>query len=570
MLPQEALDQSKQAAAQGALSASFSMIITSSIALDHTAFPARASDCPLSPSPFEVGAPESRARAATMCNHTTTTSSEQAVAECRAAVEADPSSSQNWRQLGIALLVGAGDGGKGGSGKSAAPLAEAIACLRRSLSLVPPAPNRAGTRHALGLALLRSGDAASACAELERAVESRPADVRLRADLGKALKECARLGAAAEAYRAAIRLRDAQDQQESAPSNLHYRLGMTLRAMLSSPRHCRSPQQRRKLAREARRCLARQLREDPGHSLAAFWLAALEPEVRGGEGEEGDSDGGSGDDDAEATAAAAASNAAAGCPPKMVAALFDKYAPTFDSHLVGALDYATPRRLADALTTAAAAQKNDSGGAPAGRFFRRVADLGCGTGLMGPLLRPMMVVEDEESHLCGVDLSSRMVEVARGRGCYDALEVRELVAWLLSSSSSSFDALVAADVVVYLGDLAPMLEAAAGACSGAGALFAFSTEDADAGDDDDDDDDKEKGDDTQRRRGQDQEDEDNNNNNPVGFVLRPTGRYAHRAAYIRAVAEAAGWAVASLERRSPLRMNAGKRIWGNLVVLRRV
>ena len=80
-------------------------------------------------------------------------------------------------------------------------------------------------------------------------------------------------------------------------------------------------------------------------------------------------------------------------------------------------------------------------------------------------------------------------------------------------------------------------------------------------------DDKEKEDDDTRRRGDDQ---DGNNNTQAGFVLRPTGRYAHRAAYIQRAAEAAGWAVASLERRSPLRMNAGKRIWGNLVVLRRV
>jgi predicted TPR repeat methyltransferase len=45
--------------------------------------------------------------------------------------------------------------------------------------------------------------------------------------------------------------------------------------------------------------------------------------------------------------------------------------------------------------------------------WQLAVDLGCGTGLMGPLLRSHVSV------LEGVDLSTAMVEKARERGCYD-------------------------------------------------------------------------------------------------------------------------------------------------------
>ena len=51
-------------------------------------------------------------------------------------------------------------------------------------------------------------------------------------------------------------------------------------------------------------------------------------------------------------------------------------------------------------------------------------DLGCGTGLMGPLLRSHV------KQLEGVDLSAGMVQKAKERGCYDKLDVDELVACL--------------------------------------------------------------------------------------------------------------------------------------------
>ncbi len=63
-------------------------------------------------------------------------------------------------------------------------------------------------------------------------------------------------------------------------------------------------------------------------------------------------------------------------PAARVAALFDRYAESFDQHLIGTLGYRTPQLLFDAV--------NAAGLCPAAR----VLDLGCGTGLCGPLFRP--------------------------------------------------------------------------------------------------------------------------------------------------------------------------------------
>ncbi len=134
-------------------------------------------------------------------------------------------------------------------------------------------------------------------------------------------------------------------------------------------------------------------------------------------------------------------------PPDLVAGLFDQYASKFDEHLVNHLNYRTPQLLLDLLLKAMGSSNS--------HFWPRAVDLGCGTGLMGPLLRPHVQL------LEGVDLSSAMVEKARERGCYDRLEVSDLVSHLENSDSGKYDLLVAADVFVYIGDLKPVMETAA-------------------------------------------------------------------------------------------------------------
>ncbi len=136
---------------------------------------------------------------------------------------------------------------------------------------------------------------------------------------------------------------------------------------------------------------------------------------------------------------------------------FDGFAATFDAVLRQKLDYRAPEVVAGAIE------------ATLGPVTRRldVADLGCGTGLCGPLLRA------RASRLVGVDISPKMVERAVERG-YDELVVAEIVSYC-DANRSAFDLLVAADVMVYLGDLVPLFTAARTSLR-PGGWFAFTVE----------------------------------------------------------------------------------------------
>lgn len=53
-----------------------------------------------------------------------------------------------------------------------------------------------------------------------------------------------------------------------------------------------------------------------------------------------------------------------------------------------------------------------------------------------------------------------------------------------------------------------------------------------------------------------------------GYLLQPTGRYAHSPAYLCQAAAATGWSVQLLQE-AQIRQNAGQPIWGNLCILQR-
>jgi predicted TPR repeat methyltransferase len=175
-------------------------------------------------------------------------------------------------------------------------------------------------------------------------------------------------------------------------------------------------------------------------------------------------------------------------PKAYVARLFDDYARRFDRHLTGGLDYRGPALILDALDAVAGARR-----------FARGLDLGCGTGLMGAALRGRV---DE---LVGVDLSPAMIAEARETGCYDALQVGDVVDFLATRERGEFDLVVAADVLAYFGDLGKVVSSAARALA-PGGLFAFTVETY-AGE---------------------------------RFRLGPTMRFAHSSAYVRETAATAG------------------------------
>ena len=194
--------------------------------------------------------------------------------------------------------------------------------------------------------------------------------------------------------------------------------------------------------------------------------------------------------------------------------LFDRYANEFDEHLVDRLHYRTPQLLVDQLRPLLPGTPLD------------VLDLGCGTGLCGPLLRP------SARSLTGLDLSPKMLDEAALKQVYDTLIAGDIVTFL-SAQDAAFDVIVAADVFCYIGDLGPAFASARAALRPAG-LFAFSTEINRDGD----------------------------------LRLLPSLRFAHAESYLRRLAAAGGWHVESLVER-PLRQEKQEDVLGHLTILRR-
>ncbi|PKN56692.1 MAG: SAM-dependent methyltransferase [Deltaproteobacteria bacterium HGW-Deltaproteobacteria-14] len=146
-----------------------------------------------------------------------------------------------------------------------------------------------------------------------------------------------------------------------------------------------------------------------------------------------------------------------------VVALFDAYADSFDAHLIELLGY----RGHDAVIGALAALI-------APRPTGVIVDLGCGTGLCGPGLRPLA------RRLVGVDLSPGMLAEARARGVYDALVEADLLYALATWPPATVDAFAAADVLGYVGELGGVFGEAARVLR-PGGLFVFTVEATTAG-----------------------------------------------------------------------------------------
>jgi SAM-dependent methyltransferase len=93
-------------------------------------------------------------------------------------------------------------------------------------------------------------------------------------------------------------------------------------------------------------------------------------------------------------------------------------------------------------------------------LWRLAVDLGCGTGLAAAALAPLA-----ERALLGVDLSRAMLDLAARRGggsAYARLDCAAAEEWLARPGTAA-GLLFAADVLVYIGDLAPLLAGAAAA-----------------------------------------------------------------------------------------------------------
>ncbi len=316
----------------------------------------------------------------------------------------------------------------------------------------------------LGNALRLSGRLDEAVAAHRRAIDLRPDFAEAHNELGRALQELEKLDEAVAAYRRALGLKPGMAEAHNNLGVARQKLGWTEGAVAA---------------------YRRAVELEPDNPSFRFMLDA----ATGARPER--------------------------APEAYVSWLFDPYAYRFDRQLVDVLEYRGPQLLRDAV-------ERRLGGA---RASWTVLDIGCGTGLCGPLFRSLA------RRLIGVDLSPRMIEKARESGVYDELHVDELTEDL-ARRENWVDLIVAADVLVYIGDLAPVF---AGACRAlkADGLFAFFVEHAD-GDD---------------------------------FALAPSGRFAHGAGYVARHAASAGFVVETVDR-AILRKEKDGPVAGDVYVMR--
>jgi len=201
--------------------------------------------------------------------------------------------------------------------------------------------------------------------------------------------------------------------------------------------------------------------------------------------------------------------------PDFVETLFDEFADSFDENLAK-LGYRAPAIVANVL-----------GEVLQGVACGRILDAGCGTGLCGPLLRPLT------KFLVGVDISSRMLLHAQQKKCYHLLHLSDLLTFKPSQAEGYlFDAIVSSDTLNYFGELPPILTHFASLAAD-NCWLVFTLESA--------------GEDVQ------------------GTSLRPHGRYVHRLEYAQEALVDAGWRThtnASIV----LRDEGGEKVHGFLIV----
>lgn len=207
-------------------------------------------------------------------------------------------------------------------------------------------------------------------------------------------------------------------------------------------------------------------------------------------------------------------------PEDYVKSHFDKFSDTFDDVLTR-LGYKAPELVAEDVARFAAEN---------GVTFEDVVDLGCGTGLCGPLIRNL------SGKLTGIDLSPGMLRKANDLNAYDFLVEGELVAFLSAELPTQFDLAVCVDTLCYIGDLQPFMTALFKALKPGGLMVAS----------------------VEHLAGE----------STTDYQVDSTGRYAHTPAYLRRCAENAGLVYTS-EREVVLRHELGEKVHGLIFQVRK-
>ncbi|KAJ8526057.1 hypothetical protein ON010_g15126 [Phytophthora cinnamomi] len=226
--------------------------------------------------------------------------------------------------------------------------------------------------------------------------------------------------------------------------------------------------------------------------------------------------------------------------PAYVAEVFDELADTFEEKLVAHLEYRVPWQLVEALQKFSPPGFIPKGSPKEPEWV--VADVGCGTGLCGRLLRPHV------KHITGIDISPLMIEKTRAEGSYDELQTADIVPFLEACADESVDLIISADVWIYVGALEQVFELSALKLRASTGWMAFSIE--------------------LLSKGIAENLEEGINGTAVGYRLAPSGRFQHSHEYITSLATCTGFSIA-VQQDISVRKESGEPIPGRIYLLQR-
>jgi len=374
---------------------------------------------------------------------------------------------------------------------------------RKAGHTVPTTPGPAAL-HEAGIEAYRAGRLAAAADLIGRAIAAAGPMPEFHYNLGIVLKAMGRLEDAAASYDRAIALKPDHVNAHNNLGNVCKALGQTDKARTSfaqaltynpdnADTHynlgvlCGELGEKDQAEQHFRRCLA----GDPHDSRGAgILLAHL------GMG-----------DTPERT------------PEAQLRSLYDTRSRFWDQETA----YFAPQLVADGLRRHAPHARLD------------ILDIGCGTGLVGTLVR------DLAGRLDGVDLSPAMLEKAKTKAVYDSLFQADLASFM-AGHTGNYEAVLAAAALIHFGDLKGLFKAVAGFLRAEG-LFVLTLF-------------------------PDETDEGTGYAVAASYRLAQSGCFRHSVPYLRLLAAETGFAVLELEKTIHEHDQNDKPVAGLLAVLR--